>query len=78
VLTTPRGLCSTIVRRSGATCTGSPSTAITSRRASARVPSSRTTRPLTVTRPATMSASACRRDATPAALRIFWRRSAAS
>jgi hypothetical protein len=38
-------------------------------------PSSRTTRPLTLTRPARMSASARRRDAIPAALRIFWRRS---
>jgi hypothetical protein len=35
------------------------------------VPSSRTTRPATRTRPATISSSARRRDATPAAARYF-------
>ena len=51
VLTTPRGLCSTIVRRRGRRPMRSPSTMITSRAGSARVPSSRTTTPLTLTRP---------------------------
>ena len=49
--------------------------AIRSCSGSARVPSVRTTTPFTVTRPARMSASAWRREATPAALKIFCRRS---
>jgi len=76
VLTTPRGLCMTIVRRTLATAMRSPSSAMRSRSGSARVPSARTTTPFTVTRPARMSASAWRREATPAALRTFCRRSA--
>jgi len=68
-------LWSAIVRRAPGLATRSPSTAIRSCAASARSPSSVTVRPLTVTRPATMSVSARRREAMPAALRIFWRRS---
>jgi len=46
-----------------------------SRSRSALDPSSVTTAPLTVTRPATIICSAWRRDATPACERIFWIRS---
>jgi hypothetical protein len=52
-----------------------PSTRMSSRRASARVPSSRIVVPLTDTRPWVMSVSAARLEATPAAERIFWSRS---
>src|SRR5262245_22651853 len=41
---------------------------------SALTPISRTVRPLTVTRPSSISFSAARRDATPACDRIFWSR----
>ena len=41
---------------------------------SALVPSFETTEPLTVTRPSTINRSAARRDAIPAADRIFWSR----
>jgi hypothetical protein len=47
-----------IVRRTPAGRIGSPSTATVSRAGSARVPSSRTTTPFTVTRPASTSVSA--------------------
>src|ERR1035437_5846659 len=46
-----------------------------SRPASALVPSTVTTLPLTCTRPCSIMASALRRLATPAAARVFWRRS---
>src|SRR6185437_4759606 len=52
-----------------------PSTLMWSRSASAFVPSSVTAFPFTVTRPSTINCSALRRDATPAAERIFCRRS---
>ncbi len=54
---------------------GWPSTQMTSRSGSALVPCSVTTAPLSVTRPAAMISSALRREAMPAAARIFWRRS---
>src|SRR5688572_5971823 len=50
---------------------------MSSRAALARVPSSRTVTPLTVTRPWTMSSSDRRREAMPARDRIFWSRSMA-
>jgi hypothetical protein len=52
-----------------------PSTRMSSRRASARVPNSRIVVPLTDTRPWVMSVSAARLEDTPAAERIFWSRS---
>src|SRR6267142_979810 len=54
-----------------------PSTWIKSWSRSALLPSSRTTLPLTVTWPLSISTSAFRRDATPACARIFCSRSAA-
>src|SRR5271157_566633 len=53
---------------------GFPSTQITSDCGSAFVPCSVTTWPFRVTRPAAMISSALRREAMPAAARIFWRR----
>ena len=51
-----------------------PSTLISSTDGSAFDPSSVTVLPLTVTRPCVISVSAVRREATPAAERIFCRR----
>jgi len=48
---------------------------MSSRAGSARVPSSSTVTPFTDTRPLTIRVSAARLDETPAAERIFWRRS---
>src|SRR5688500_1232392 len=53
--------------------TGRPSTAIASRAGSTLMPV-RATWPLTVTRPAATSVSACRRDATPARASARWMR----
>ena len=54
---------------------GLPSTVMVSAEGSALVPSAVTILPLMVTRPARMSSSDLRREATPAEARSFWRRS---
>ncbi len=51
-----------------------PSTRMSSRDGSALVPNSRTVWPLTETRPSASSCSEARREATPAADRIFCKR----
>ena len=55
-----------------------PSTVTASQVGSALVPRVRTTRPLTVTRPASIIRSARRREATPARARRVWRRTGPS
>ena len=62
----PSGLFSARCTRSSRSTTGSPSTCTTAVSGSTRRPISRTTLPSTLTRPAAMSSSAARRDATPA------------
>ena len=60
-------------RRRGAAATGRSSTLMRAP-GSTFVPSWVTRRPFTRTRPAAMSASAARREATPRSARAFWRR----
>jgi hypothetical protein len=71
VATTPGGLLSIRYTWRDGDGSGRPSTVITSRLGSACAPGSSTTRPLTATRPAAISRSAPRREATPASARIL-------
>ena len=76
VVTYPRGLLSIRQRRSAGAASARPSRRTSSRSQSARSPSEAVF-PFTVIRPAWISSSAFRREQTPAAERIFCRRSIA-